>query len=249
MTPDRQASELVRPLLDDPRRSRVQQQVLPAPRGLPVAVVGIGSAGVTITSCGILRASAMVAIHINSMQQRGARRRPRCRSPLTWRTVAPRTLALLEAYVAALGESPARALLASAQSAPVGSGHVGWFQDWWIARNRQRDRGLPANRTIRPAAGAPGGCRCPVQLQPGGPRPAAGTCPADLAATRAYLAASLEETLALLAAATGKRRGLYFYRLALFHEDMHAEAAIYMAQALDIPLPDICRCREPARLR
>ncbi len=30
---------------------------------------------------------------------------------------------------------------------------------------------------------------------------------------------------------------LYFYRLSLFHEDMHAEAAIYMAQALDIALP------------
>jgi hypothetical protein len=31
---------------------------------------------------------------------------------------------------------------------------------------------------------------------------------------------------------------LYFYRLALFHEDMHAEAGIYMAQALDIRLPE-----------
>jgi formylglycine-generating enzyme required for sulfatase activity len=30
---------------------------------------------------------------------------------------------------------------------------------------------------------------------------------------------------------------LYFYRLALFHEDMHAEAGTYMAQALGIPLP------------
>jgi iron(II)-dependent oxidoreductase len=63
----------------------------------------------------------------------------------------------------------------------------------------------------------------------------------DLAATRAYLAAGLAETLALLEAAPESDAGLYFYRLALFHEDMHGEAGMYMAQALDIPLPENLR--------
>jgi formylglycine-generating enzyme required for sulfatase activity len=58
-----------------------------------------------------------------------------------------------------------------------------------------------------------------------------------LAATRAYLAGSLTETLGLLAGEAETAAALYFYRLALFHEDMHAEAATWMAQALGIPLP------------
>src|SRR6185369_10345856 len=52
--------------------------------------------------------------------------------------------------------------------------------------------------------------------------------------TRSYLAATLAQTLALLeglppAAGAGD---LYFFRLVALHEEMHAEAATYMARTL-----------------
>jgi gamma-glutamyl hercynylcysteine S-oxide synthase len=148
-----------------------------------------------------------------------------------------RTLDLLDAYVAKLG--PALRLPYSPQFNPTlwEVGHVAWFYDVWIARNPQRHLGLAAD--------------------PDCPRPEGRLASADnwynsslvkhttrwdlplpdLAGTRAYLAASLAETLALLASDPEDFDHLYFYRLSLFHEDMHAEAATYMAQALDIPLP------------
>jgi gamma-glutamyl hercynylcysteine S-oxide synthase len=117
-------------------------------------------------------------------------------------------------------------------------GHIGWFADWWIARNPQRGRGLQADLLVArsPARQAARGVdadglydssaiahdhRWQLDL------PDAGT-------TRADLSAGLAQTLALLLEAPEDDTGLYFFRLALFHEDMHAEASIYMAQALGI---------------
>jgi iron(II)-dependent oxidoreductase len=54
-------------------------------------------------------------------------------------------------------------------------------------------------------------------------------------------------TLALLAQADGSDDGLYFFRLALLHEDMHHEAALYMAQALGMPVPMRAGRRRAAR--
>jgi len=99
----------------------------------------------------------------------------------------------------------------------------------------------------------------------------------DAEATRAELARGLQRTLALLAdlrddmpedmpadlsddlttdltAATAPAAtdaALYFFRLVLLHEDMHHEAAVYMAQSLGVDLPDARwqpRCR-PGPLR
>ncbi len=148
-----------------------------------------------------------------------------------------RTLALLDVYVASLGEE--LIVPDSPQLNPPRweVGHVAWFQDYWIARNRQRERGIAAE----PAHDRPSGrlaqadswfnsSLVPHQTRWDLPLP-------DLAATRDYLAASLAETLDLLAVTPETDDDLYFYRLALFHEDMHTEAAVYMAQALNIPLP------------
>jgi gamma-glutamyl hercynylcysteine S-oxide synthase len=61
----------------------------------------------------------------------------------------------------------------------------------------------------------------------------------DAAATRQAMAAAARH-----AGAAGRRgrrhrrRALYFFRLALLHEDMHHEAALYMAQALGIAVDD-----------
>ena len=152
------------------------------------------------------------------------------------RDVRTRTLSLLDAYAEALG--PTLPVPYSEQFNPPlwEAGHVGWFQDYWIARNRERALGI----------------RCdPDHERPRGRLPQADSLYnssrvahttrwqlplPDVEATRAYLAEGLAETLALLAATGETDDELYFFRLVLFHEDMHSEAAIYMAQALGIPV-------------
>ena len=62
----------------------------------------------------------------------------------------------------------------------------------------------------------------------------------DAATTQPSWPQQLQATLALLqhADADSDDAALYFFRLALLHEDMHHEAALYMAQALGIPIDD-----------
>jgi EgtB-related family protein len=158
------------------------------------------------------------------------------------------TLALLDAYVAALGETLAVPYSVQLNPPLWEVGHVAWFQDYWIARSRQRPLGIACDPDhLRPAGRLPqsdalyNSSRVAHGIRWSLPLP-------GLAATRDYLADSLDETLALLAGAEETDEGLYFHRLALFHEDMHSEAAIYMAQALDISLPDgLMRPVLPAR--
>jgi formylglycine-generating enzyme required for sulfatase activity len=148
-----------------------------------------------------------------------------------------RTLGLLAAYVGKLGVT--LPIPYSTQFNPPlwEVGHVAWFWDIWIARSQQRHLGVACDPDHARPAGRLAGADAlynsslvPHATRWDLPLP-------DLAATRAYLAASLAETLELLAREPETSESLYFYRLSLFHEDMHAEAATYMAQALDIPLP------------
>ncbi len=117
-------------------------------------------------------------------------------------------------------------------------GHVGWFQSYWIERNPARSAGadadpdaprLPAARPDADALYDSGkvihGSRWSLPLPS-----------AD--ATRSELAGQLARTLARLGEADGSDAGLYFFRLALFHEDMHHEAALYMAQSLGLAIAD-----------
>ena len=121
-------------------------------------------------------------------------------------------------------------------------GHIGWFQEFWLARNPQRlagaaaDPAAPRSAPLRPGADAlydsslvPHASRWTLPLP-------------DAAATVADLDSQLQATLALLArqAADGAAddAALYFFRLALLHEDMHHEAGLYMAQALGIAVDD-----------
>lgn len=147
------------------------------------------------------------------------------------------TLALLDAYEAALG--PLLTVPCSAQLNPPlwELGHIAWFQEFWLARNPQRRLGAQADPlAMRSSALLPQAdalYNSSVVAHDSRwflPLP-------DLHATRAYLQATLDQTLALLAAEPSNDAALYFYRLALFHEDMHGEAAIYMAQALGMALP------------
>lgn len=147
-----------------------------------------------------------------------------------------RSLALFDAYEAALG--PALRVPCTSELNPPRweLGHIGWFADCWLARNPQRDRGAAADPAAprHPARQAARGVdadalynsnEVPHDIRWQLPLP-------DADAVRADLAASLADTLALLEASPEDDDSLYFFRLALFHEDMHAEAAMYMAQTL-----------------
>jgi gamma-glutamyl hercynylcysteine S-oxide synthase len=115
-------------------------------------------------------------------------------------------------------------------------GHAGWYQEAWIARNVQRQRGTAAD-PARPRlasvesmadtwydpAAASRSERWALDLP-------------DLDATRRYLADTLEVTLELLAHAADDDDGLYFYRRAVLHEAMQAESLVRSAQALGVTL-------------
>lgn len=151
-----------------------------------------------------------------------------------------RTLALFAAYEAALGPGLPVPCKPELNPPRWELGHVGWFADWWIARNPERPSGLNANPHAprHPARQARRGLDADRLFN-------SSTVAHDLRwalplpntdALRADLAQSLQDTLALLQDAEATDAGLYFFRLALFHEDMHAEAAVYMAQNLGIDL-------------
>ena len=113
-------------------------------------------------------------------------------------------------------------------------GHVGWFQEYWTSRNPDRAAGSRANPDaprrpgVRHDADAlydssrvPHRARWSLRLP-------------SVAETLDDLARQLDATLAALDHAEGDDASLYFFRLVLFHEDMHHEAAVYMAQALGL---------------
>jgi len=148
-----------------------------------------------------------------------------------------RTLGLADDVDAALGTTCPGVPYAAELNPPLWElGHVAWFQEWWIARNRQRARG---------AAGDPAHPRAPSLLPQADdwydssrvahrrrwdlPLP-------DAQATREYLARTLSQTLELLDQLPPAADDdlLYFFRLVALHEEMHAEAATYMAETLGI---------------
>ena len=146
-------------------------------------------------------------------------------------------LRLFDAYRAALGDGGLRVPCTPELNLPLWElGHIAWFEEFWIARNERRRQGANADPDApRPAPLLPqadafyDSSRVAHATRWQLPLP-------DAAGTLDYLAAVRERTLALLLESDGDDDALYFFRLALFHEAMHREAWIYMAQTLDIPL-------------
>ena len=114
-------------------------------------------------------------------------------------------------------------------------GHINWFARHWLQRNPERHRGAQADpQAPRSPATAPdsdalfdsgraahlGRWQLPTAAAP---------------ALRESLEAGLAESLQCLQAGGDSDTALYFHRLVLAHEDMHHEAALYMAQALGLP--------------
>ncbi len=69
----------------------------------------------------------------------------------------------------------------------------------------------------------------------------------DRAQTERYVRQVLEATLAALARTDDDDKGLYLFRLALYHEDMHAEAFTYMRHTLGMPVPRPLARHEPPK--
>jgi ergothioneine biosynthesis protein EgtB len=111
-------------------------------------------------------------------------------------------------------------------------GHVAWFEEFWIARNTERLRGVaarleaPRAASLLPAADAlydssqvAHAKRWHLDLP-------------DVARSLGYAERVRERSLALLRTSADDDDALYFFRLALLHEAMHLEAGIMIAQGL-----------------
>ncbi len=114
------------------------------------------------------------------------------------------------------------------------AGQAGWFQEQWISRHVQRGRGAAADRSgprlasVDPRADA---WFSPAHSNPVQRWQQAAPQPGELLA---YLASTLDTTLDLLDKAGSDDAALYFYRLALLHEDRLGETLAVLAQALDL---------------
>ncbi len=151
-----------------------------------------------------------------------------------------RTLELAQAYARGLSATELKVRYSRELNPPLWElGHVAWFQEYWIARNRQRSLGVRCD---------PGHGRAP-SLLPQADRwydsshvehRSRWTLPLpDAPATQQFLAATLARTLELLddLPTDASHDQLYFFRLVVLHEAMHAEAATYMGRSLGIELP------------
>lgn len=117
-------------------------------------------------------------------------------------------------------------------------GHVAWFMEYWCQRYRSptaapRPSCLPDADRWYDSSKVPHDSRWRLDLP-------------DWNATRDYLQHTLTDALATLRSLPDSDPALYFHRLALFHEDMHAEAFHYTRQTLVWPGPDGLRDLPPA---
>lgn len=158
------------------------------------------------------------------------------------------TLATLALYEAAFADTGFAVPQRGELNPPLWEmGHVNWFQQHWLARNPQWRRGVDADPFVArhpperadadalyDSSNVPHATRWSLPLP-------------DAQATRNDMARGLAHSIALLQDCAEDDQSLYFHRLCLFHEDMHHEAALYMAQALGLAVADARWQPQPLR--
>jgi gamma-glutamyl hercynylcysteine S-oxide synthase len=104
-------------------------------------------------------------------------------------------------------------------------GHVGWFHEYWTLRQSHgRPPLIDRADHLWNSSTVPHDTRWNLDLP-------------DRDATFGYLAKVLEQQCDRLACADFPEPALYFYDLAIRHEDMHVEALTYMRETLAYPAP------------
>lgn len=163
-----------------------------------------------------------------------------------WADTRRRLLRLWDTYVAALPATLEVRYAPELNPPRWEFGHIGWFEENWIARNPQRLRGVRADPEVaRGASLLPNAdalydsSRVAHTTRWHLPLP-------DAARTRRYVEQVHQRTLALLAHAAGDDASMYFFRLAQAHELMHLEAWAYMAQHLALDVGAALETTQPA---
>ncbi len=117
-------------------------------------------------------------------------------------------------------------------------GHVGWFMERWCLRWHGPDRALASSLLEHAdrwydSSTVPHATRWDLDLP-------------SRAATLRYLDAVLDATIDRLERVEDDTAALYFFQLALYHEDMHGEAFAYTRQTCGYPAPSLARATAPA---
>jgi ergothioneine biosynthesis protein EgtB len=143
------------------------------------------------------------------------------------------TLALFDCFAAAGLDLPVRVPPLDIINPPLWElGHVAWFAEWYILREAE--------------SSAPSAAKTHSLLTKGDDWFDSNTVPHDArwrldlpstGAMKTYCREVLDRVLDKLARTNGDDASLYPYRLALAHEDMHAEAFFATLQTLGVELP------------
>lgn len=116
-------------------------------------------------------------------------------------------------------------------------GHVAWFQEYWTLRHRHGRRSLLQGSDARyDSAAVAHSTRWDLPLP-------------SRADTLVYMQRVLECVLERLEASGLTPESSYHHELAIFHEDMHAEALTYTRQTLGLPEPRYARSVEEGGAR
>ena len=156
------------------------------------------------------------------------------------------TLRLFDAYAAALPRGLEVAYAPELNPPLWELGHIAWFEESWLARNPLRGRWRDAGpHSARGASCLPRADALYDSTQVAHPKRWHLDLP-NAQATRHYAEQVRQQTLALLHDTAHDHDALYFYRLALAHEDMHGEATVYMAQQLGLAIGPALRAAASA---
>ena len=151
-------------------------------------------------------------------------------------------LRVFEVYEKALHSSAYSVQQLPILNAPLWEfGHIGWFQERWLLRNTEKNKGMhcPSEPKLLPSmlsiadglfdsSNVPHATRWHLSL------------PA-FEQLQSYLTRVLDASIDALRQGGQSPNDLYFYWLCAAHEDMHFEAFCYMANTLGIGSPDQLR--------